>query len=105
MPGYTLNTIVEPEEVFLSPPYVTLQGLTPEFWVNVVFNGKEQLEDEKVIVYVLSAVSTLEEGKNTDVKIKFVEVKTGDSGLSRAEQGVKSAIENNRVSWEEFRAK
>lgn len=54
---------------------------------------------------IFEGLSDFREGKNTDVKIKFVEVKTGDSGLSRAEQGVKSAIENNRVSWEEFRAK
>ena len=68
-----MNTIVEPEEVFLSPSYVTLQGLTPEFWVNVVFNGKEQLEDEKVIVYVLSAVSTLEEGEGVYVHCQLLE--------------------------------
>ncbi len=52
---------------------------------------------------IFEGLSDFREGKNVQVSVKFVEVKTGSSGLSRAEEGVKSAINQKRVSWEEFR--
>ena len=36
-------------------------------------------------------------------EIKFIEVKSGDSQLSKSEKQLKEAIENKRVSWEEYR--
>tara|TARA_Y100000310_G_C20659742_1_gene804054 strand:+ start:1745 stop:2179 length:435 start_codon:yes stop_codon:yes gene_type:complete len=36
-------------------------------------------------------------------EVKFVEVKSGKSQLSSSEKKLKDAIENGRVSWEEYR--
>lgn len=36
-------------------------------------------------------------------EIKFIEVKSGNSQLSPSEKKLKEAIENKRVSWEEYR--
>jgi predicted Holliday junction resolvase-like endonuclease len=43
----------------------------------------------------------LDEGQIKSVK--FVEVKTGKSKLSKRENSLKEAVENKKVSWEEFR--
>jgi len=36
-------------------------------------------------------------------EVKFIEVKSGNSVLSKTEKQLKDAIQNKRVSWEEYR--
>ena len=36
-------------------------------------------------------------------EVKFIEIKSGNSTLSSSEKNLKEAIENKRVSWEEYR--
>jgi len=36
-------------------------------------------------------------------EVKFIEIKSGNSQLSSSEKKLKEAIENKRVSWEEYR--
>jgi predicted Holliday junction resolvase-like endonuclease len=36
-------------------------------------------------------------------EVKFIEIKSGNSQLSPSERKLKEAIENKRVSWEEYR--
>lgn len=43
----------------------------------------------------------LDEGEITQVK--FIEVKTGKSKLSKKEKSLREAIENKKVKWEEYR--
>ncbi len=42
------------------------------------------------------------EGKG-QVNVRFIEIKTGSSSLSKSERFVKDAIENKRVEWEEVK--
>jgi len=42
------------------------------------------------------------DGKEIE-EVVFVEVKTGKSKLSKTEKGLKEAIENGKVRWEEYR--
>ncbi|MCW1301812.1 MAG: hypothetical protein OH316_01615 [Candidatus Parvarchaeota archaeon] len=45
---------------------------------------------------------SISEGRD-DVKIRFIEVKTGDAKLNSSERLVKDAVENRRVEWEEVK--
>ncbi len=40
---------------------------------------------------------------NNDINIKFIEVKTGDSKLTKREEKVKDAVLNKRVEWREIK--
>ena len=41
---------------------------------------------------------------NKNIKeVKFIEIKSGNSQLTPSERKLKEAIENKRVSWEEYR--
>ncbi len=64
-----------------SPSEVRFIGKPIDF---VVFKGMDDREVEEVV---------------------FVEVKTGKSSLSPMEKSLKKAIENKRVTWEEYRFK
>ena len=48
-------------------------------------------------------LSSAREGGSKDVSVKFIEVKTGDSKTNKAENLVKDAIDDKKVSWEEVR--
>lgn len=52
---------------------------------------------------VFDGLSEAREGNDRAVTVKFVELKTGDSSLSKPEKKVKDAIQSKRVEWKEIK--
>ena len=50
---------------------------------------------------VFEGLSEARDGLKDVINIRFVEIKTGNSGLNKAEKCVKEAVESKRISWEE----
>lgn len=48
-------------------------------------------------------LSEAREGKIKDIDIRFIEVKSGEATISKAEEFIKGAVKDKRVTWEEIR--
>ena len=52
---------------------------------------------------VVDGYSKLREDDNNQIKIVFVDIKTGNASLTYGERKIKEAVEQKRVSWETIR--
>ena len=83
-----------------------IKGKISEQLFPILYNKLGDLADFRFLgspvdYIIFEGLSEARDGVDKEVKIKFIELKTGHSSLNRAEQMVKDAVETGRVSWEE----
>ncbi len=97
----------ELDEALQKQRYV-VKGQLSEQLFPVIYNKITDISDARFLgnpvdYIVFDGLSkSVSEGKG-EVKIKFMEVKTGNSRLNNSERFVKDAVDNKRIEWEEVR--
>lgn len=83
-----------------------IKGKISEQLFPTLYNKSGNLADFRFLgnpidYIVFEGLSEARDGLDQKVKIKFIELKTGASVLTKAEELVKDAVESRRISWEE----